>query len=257
MATGIREAGDFCWINIVTPEPAGAMDFFARVLGWTFCEMPPYGHGIQVDGKDIGGLFDIQGPNCPPDMSPVMGVMVKVEDADATVGKIASLGGEARPAFDVADHGRMAVCRDPNGGEFDIWQPKKMQGTDADSSHLGAPSWSETLTTDVARATDFYCGLFGWSADVRRMPGMDYTVFRNGGTDIAGLMAIPHPDVPPHWGTYFTVNDADEAARVAQENGATIFIPPMDIPEIGRFCGLISPQGVRFYAIKYLPRQGG
>ena len=68
-------------------------------------------------------------------------------------------------------------------------------------------------------------------------------------------MAIPHPDIPPHWGTYFTVSDVDEAATTAKDLGGTIFVPPMDIPKVGRFCGVISPQGVRFYAIKYLPRQ--
>ena len=256
MATGIRKAGDFCWINIVTPKPAEAMEFFAKVLGWTFFEMPPYGHGVQVGGRDIGGLFDIEGPGSPPDMSPVMGVMVKVDDADATCDKIRSLGGEAKPAFDIADSGRMAVCHDPNGGKFDIWEPNKMLGTDADSSLHGAPSWSESLTTDVGKATEFYCKLFGWTAEVKPMPGMEYTVFRNGGPDIAGLMAIPHPDIKPHWGTYFTVNDADEAANVAKANGATLFVPPMDIPGTGRFCGILSPQGVRFYAIQYLPSQG-
>ena len=74
MATGIRKAGDFCWINILTPEPAEAMEFFAKVLGWTFFEMPPYGHGVKVGGKDIGGLFDLNGPNCPPGLQPVIGV---------------------------------------------------------------------------------------------------------------------------------------------------------------------------------------
>ena len=89
----------------MTPRPAEAMEFFAQVLGWTFYEMPPYGHGIQVGGRDIGGLFDIKGPSCPPDMSPVIGVMVKVENSDETVEKIRSLGGKAKPAFDVADQG--------------------------------------------------------------------------------------------------------------------------------------------------------
>ena len=31
----------------------------------------------------------------------------------------------------------MAVCHDPNGAEFDIWEPKAMPGTDADSSLHG------------------------------------------------------------------------------------------------------------------------
>ena len=58
-------------------------------------------------------------------------------------------------------------------------------------------------------------------------------------------------DVPPHWGTYFTVNDADEAVREAVELGATICVPVQDIPGVGRFCGIMSPQGVPFYVIKY------
>jgi predicted enzyme related to lactoylglutathione lyase len=256
MATGIRRAGDFCWINILTPEPAAAMEFFAKVLGWTYFEMPGYGHGMQVDGRNIGGLFDLNGPGCPPGLPPCIGVMVKVDNVDKTCERVTALGGSVKQTMDIEEQGRMAVCHDPNGANFDIWEPKKMSGTDADSSLHGSPSWSETLTTDVDKAREFYCNLFGWSAEVKHMPGMDYTVFRNEGTDIAGLMAIPHPDIPPHWGTYFTVNDANEAARVAQENGATIFVPPMDIPGIGRFCGIISPQGVRFFAIKYLPRQG-
>jgi hypothetical protein len=28
-------------------------------------------------------------------------------------------------------------------------------------------------------------------------------------------------------------------------------VPPRDIPGVGRFCGIVSPQGVVFYAIKY------
>jgi predicted enzyme related to lactoylglutathione lyase len=256
MATGIRKAGDFCWINILTPQPAEAMDFFARVLGWTYFEMPGMGHGMQVDGRNIGGLFDINAPNCPPGLSPVIGVMIKVDNADATCERSLSLGGRAKPAFDIGDQGRMAVCHDPNGAAFDIWEPKNMPGTDADSWQHGSPSWSELLATDVGTATEFYRNLFGWSAELRSMPGMDYTVFKNGETEIAGLMPIPAPDIPPHWGTYFTVKDADEAAQVAEAQGATLFVPPMDIPGIGRFCGITSPQGVRFYAIKYLPRQG-
>lgn len=255
MATGIRKAGEFCWVNILTPQPAEAMEFFAKVLGWTFYEMPPFGHGVRVGGRDIGGLFDLNGPNCPPGLPPAIGVMVKVDDADATCERVRSLGGKAAPAFDIANHGRMAVCHDPGGGAFDIWEARTQPGTDADSSLPGAPSWSECLTNDVARATAFYTELFGWSAEVKPMPGLDYTVFNHGGADIAGMMPVPHTDIPPHWGTYFTVKDADEAARVAEGLGGQLFVPPMDIPGIGRFCGMISPQGVRFYAIQYLTRQ--
>ncbi len=257
MATDICKTGNFCWINILTPEPTEAMEFFARVLGWTYYEMPGMGHGMQVDGRNIGGIFDIHGPNCPPDLKPVIGVMVKVENADATAERVLALGGRAKPAFDIGDQGRMAVCHDPIGGAFDIWEARKMPGSDADRTRQGAPSWAELMTSDVGQATEFYGQLFGWTAEAVPTPGVAYTMFKNEGTGIAGMMAIAPEmgDIPPHWGTYFTVDDADVAAQVAEGLGARVFIPPMDIQGVGRFCGILSPQGVRFYAIRYLPRQ--
>ena len=48
--------------------------------------------------------------------------------------------------------------------------------------------------------------------------------------DIAGMMTLSAgmPDLgPPHWTTYFTVDDADEAAKTAEGLGATLCVPPM------------------------------
>ena len=59
-----------------------------------------------------------------------------------------------------------------------------------------------------------------------------------------------------HWGVYFTVEDADKSLAQAVELGATACVPATDIPDVGRFCGLTSPQGVVFYVIKYI-RPGG
>ena len=110
MATGIRKTGEFCWINMLTPQPAEAREFFGKLLGWTYFEMPGMGHGMQVDGRDIGGLFDLDGPNTPPGTPPLIGVMVKVDNADATVreGGVARRQGEAGVRHHGAGpHGRL------------------------------------------------------------------------------------------------------------------------------------------------------
>jgi uncharacterized protein len=73
---------------------------------------------------------------------------------------------------------------------------------------------------------------------------------------VAGLMGIS-PEmgkIEPHWGSYMVVKDIDETAALAEKLGATLCIPPRDIPDIGRFCAIRSPQGVFFYAITYVPR---
>jgi predicted enzyme related to lactoylglutathione lyase len=158
------------------------------------------------------------------------------------------------PAFDIGDHGRMAVCFDPNGAQFDVWQPKKGPGTDVDTSLHGAPSWFETLTTDVDRARTFYCALFGWTAEAMPLPDMQYTTFRLGDGFVAGLMQIT-PEmgkIKPHWGTYFTVKDVEQAAREAVKLGGALCVPPRDVPGVGRFAGVVSPQGVMFYVIQYI-----
>ena len=103
MATGMRKTGEFCWINMLTPEPAEARAFFGKLLGWTYFEMPGMGHRVQVGGRDIGGLFDLDGPNTPQGTPPSIGVMVKVENADAVCEKVTALGGKAQAG--VRHHG--------------------------------------------------------------------------------------------------------------------------------------------------------
>src|SRR5258708_26859303 len=125
MTTRTRKPGEFCWINMLAPRPAEARDFFGKLLGWPYGEIPGMGHVIKVSGHDIGGLFDIESPQTPPGTPPFIGVMVKVESADATAAKVIALGGTAMSAFDIMDAGRMAVCHDPNGAQFDLWEPKK------------------------------------------------------------------------------------------------------------------------------------
>jgi uncharacterized protein len=257
MTTGVRKTGDFCWINILTPDPAGARDFFGKLLGWTFDDLSGMGDLIKVDGHQVGGMFDINSPQTPPGTPPVIGVMVKVDSADEMAEKVTSLGGQAQPPMDVMENGRMVMCHDTSGANFDLWEPRKEAGMSSDTSHHGAPSWFENYSNDVPKSTQFYSQLFGWKSEVMSMPGMDYTLFKLDGVEqpIAGMMALT-PDMgpmPPNWATYFTVNDADAAAAKATELGGSVAVGPLDIPDIGRFAGIVSPQGVMFFVIKYVP----
>lgn len=256
MAVGVRKPGQFCWINILSADLPRAKEFFSTVLGWTWFDMAGIGFGIRVDGKDMGGLFDLNSPQTPPGTPPVMGVMVKVESADKTAERVKALGGQVKMVMDVFDAGRMAVCHDPNGAQFDVWEPKKQPGTTVDDTLHGAFSWSETITSDVPKARKFYQDLFGWTFEAMPMPDFEYTVFSLGEERVAGMMPIMANmgNIPPHWGTYFTVKNVDETVKIAKAAGGAVHIEPMDIPNVGRFAMLASPQGVNFYVITYLPR---
>lgn len=253
MATRPRDPGEFCWINMHTPQPAAAQQFFTALLGWTFKEIPGMGHLLQAGGRDFGGMFDSNGPMTQPGALVGIGVMVRVTNADTTSARAAQLGGRGAPAFDVGPNGRMAECYDPSNANVDLWQPRDEKGTDVDESLHGAPCWFELMTSDPASAQPFYEQLFGWKGTA--FPGMEppYITFSLGERMVAGMMAIT-PEmqgVPPHWMPYFTVTDADATAREAVTLGASLYVPVADAPGVGRFCGIMSPQGVRFMVMQY------
>lgn len=55
--------------------------------------------------------------------------------------------------------------------------------------------------------------------------------------------------VPAHWLTYFAVADTDATVAQAQELGASVMAPPMDI-DVGRMSILVDPAGAALGVIK-------
>ncbi len=117
----------------------------------------------------------------------------------------------------------------------------------------GAFGWFELMTTDQEAAKSFYAELFGWETQDYPMEGMSYTLLKVNGDETGGIMKQP-PEcgpMPPCWGIYITVDDVDATAAKVEQLGGKILRPPMDIPNIGRFCVLQDPQGAVLCAITY------
>ena len=117
----------------------------------------------------------------------------------------------------------------------------------------GAISWTELTTTDPAAAADYYGKLFGWKVLPPNAEMGGYRVINVGDSGIGGIMANPEgaPPMPPHWGSYVTVTNADEIAQRATGLGGTVLVPPMDIPGVGRMVVLQDPQGAVISAIAF------
>ena len=119
-------------------------------------------------------------------------------------------------------------------------------------------SWTELMTRDVEGAAKFYQELMGYETE--RMPmgeGGDYVILKAGGEGVGGIMEMPKEvpaNVPPHWASYVTADDVDQRAKKAQELGATMIVPPTDIPSIGRFCTFQDPQGAVLSLISYIKK---
>jgi predicted enzyme related to lactoylglutathione lyase len=118
---------------------------------------------------------------------------------------------------------------------------------------VGAFSWSELITPDPQAAATFYGALFGWTAETMDMGTGPYRVLKVGDTAVGGIMGTPPhaPGMPPMWGCYVTVANADAIAEKCKSLGGKVLVGPMDVPNVGRFVVLQDPQGAMISAMAY------
>ena len=116
----------------------------------------------------------------------------------------------------------------------------------------GQFSWVDLMAHDAAAAETFYGSLFGWAASHDADDaGGQYTMFRLGEATVAGMGVMSdemkRAGVPPYWNNYVTVENADASAARAQELGAQLLMPVIDIEVdaelVGRMTIFTDPGG--------------
>lgn len=99
----------------------------------------------------------------------------------------------------------------------------------------GTPAWVELSVSDLDSATDFYGALFGWTFKTDENSPRQYTDALRDGARVAGIALIPSGSAQPtFWATYLATNDVDTTAEDAVQLGATLVVPPFDVPGRGR-----------------------
>lgn len=244
------EPGTPSWVDLGSPDPDAAADFYSGLFGWTVAEPGADAGGYRMatlHDRPVAGL----GPQQQPDIPPYWTTYVSVSDADAVTKGVRAAGGEVfLEPMDVFDFGRMAVFADSVGAPFAVWQPRAHIGAGL-VNEPGTLCWNELTTRDPAAAKAFYPAVFGWSTTDQQMGPATYTEWKLGDRTVAGMMPMDDnwpSEVPSHWMAYFAVADTDASATRAQELGGTISVPPTDIPP-GRFAVLNDPHGAVFSII--------
>jgi predicted enzyme related to lactoylglutathione lyase len=255
--------GNFCWFELATSDQAAAKTFYGGLFGWTANDFPMGPHGYYtmflLRGRNVGAAYTLMPEQAQQGVPPHWGTYVAVTSVDQAIALAQTLGGTVLAGpMDVAEHGRMAVLRDPTGAILSAWQAKQHQGVGL-WGEVGAFCWSELMTRDTAAATSFYTALFGWKTKVSQGAGFPYTHWQNDGADIGGMLAIREEwgPMPPCWVNYVQVANCDEAAAQATSLGGKVCMPPMDIPNTGRFAMLQDPQGAMLCVIALAPMHKG
>ena len=244
-----HQPGMFSWADLATTDREGSTRFYTQLLELEHADVP-VGVGafytvLNKGGKSCAAIYDM-----PPEMREMTGghpawkAYFTVESADAAAARASELGGVVlQGPFDVFEEGRMVLIQDPTGAVFAVWEPKRGIGAQL-FGEPGALAWCELYTRDTDRASDFYAGLFGWSA----APGpaadglSEYIVQMIEDQPAAGMMAIREEwgEMPANWTIYLAVADLDESREEGDgDNGGRSsgfatgrdITPPMEVED--------------------------
>ncbi|MGI8641109.1 MAG: VOC family protein [Pyrinomonadaceae bacterium] len=124
--------------------------------------------------------------------------------------------------------------------------------------------WNELASNNLEACKTFYAELFGWQfKENEPMAGMDCDgagmiyneISIDGKKQFGGMyqMGKEFGETPPHWMSYIAVDDVDASVEKVAELGGSVCVPPMDIPNTGRFCVINDPSGatVSLITLKY------
>jgi predicted enzyme related to lactoylglutathione lyase len=250
--------GSPCWIDLGCPDIPATAEFYRKVFGWTFQEVPEAGgYGfLQLDGRTVGALGKLdQGARS------AWTTYFLSPDLDATVKAAEQSGATVRvPPMDVMQEGRFAALTDPQGAEFAVWQAGDTRGLDAVSED-NTLCWSELHTKDQDGSYDFYKSLFGWRVEnFEPSPGMSYRVISTAEGDqrqtgFGGIAPTMDAAQPSAWTPYFAANDVDALIAKATAAGGSVLMPAADVDNVGRIAWLADLNGAMFALIKGEPRE--
>ena len=106
--------GDLGWSQLSTTDAADALDFYAALVGWEKKGEPAPGYHVFGRGDEmLGGITNLESGQTTPSWMPY----ITVDDLDATLAKVAGLGGSIclEPMPLPEDSGRIAIIKDPQG----------------------------------------------------------------------------------------------------------------------------------------------
>lgn len=125
----------------------------------------------------------------------------------------------------------------------------------------GSFIWYELMTTDADRVGPFYEAVIGWTvspADPSAPIDYRHIARADGGANGAILNLtgeMQQQGARPAWVPYLHVRDVDAAVADIREDGGTLLMPKMTIPE-GSFAMVSDPMGTPFYVMSPVPPPG-
>ena len=242
--------GKFVWFEHLSTDPSTASRFYEQLFNW-HTERLPMGDRVYPmilnAGQAIGGYGSAAaGLAC-------WRSYLSVPDVDERCAAAEAAGATVlMPPTDYADVGRAALIQDPGGASVALWKASGddiADPADPATAPFGGFCWNELYVDDPVAAVAFYEKLVGYTHDEMDMGPMGtYYIVKADGVGRGGVMRQT-PGQSALWVPYVWVADADTIAAQASTLGATVCVPPTNIPNIGRFTMLVDPAGAMVAAL--------
>jgi predicted enzyme related to lactoylglutathione lyase len=245
--------GRFVWFEHRSNDITKARAFYEKLFGWNteMMAMPgsePYPL-IHNGDNGIGGYAQ-----APAGAPPGWLSYLSVTDVDSSYKAAIGAGAKSLMApMDYGSAGRAATIADPTGGVFSLWKGAEGDPTETETTPPGGWIWNELATQDEKIALVFYAKAFGFSHDAMAMPDGNYYILKQGEKGRAGLYKPKQASMPTMWTPYVCVADCDATSAKAASLGATVTVPPADIPGVGRLAVFSDPQGAAIAVLKPNP----
>jgi predicted enzyme related to lactoylglutathione lyase len=260
------------WVDIRQPDIEATVAFYGSLFGWRFEEQGPGGvyRIATLDGHHVAG---VGAAHVVPSAPPAWVMYVAVDDASEAAARVQAASGHVLDGPAGVDGGsRRALCADPGGAVFGLWQSPGSTG--AQVVNL-ANTWNfnELTTADRDGAEAFYGAVFGWqafpidfgigAAAMFARPGygdflasIDPDVRRRHAEagapgDFTNAVAwLAEGDGPSRWDITFAVDDPDAVVEHAGKLGARV-VEPVEDRGVVRMAILEDPQGAVFTVSHY------
>jgi uncharacterized protein len=169
-------AGVPCWVDVTAPDPAGAARFYEGLFGWEIEERSAGYLVARQRGADVAGIGSLV-----PDSPVAWHTYIRVDSAGEAAAKVTGAGGKVlRDAYETPGIARVALCADPAGAEFRLYEPAGLAGAQA-VNEGGSWNFNELNTTDFDGSTAFYGAVFGWEASPLEFAGQSFTMWTRPG----------------------------------------------------------------------------
>jgi uncharacterized protein len=111
-------AGNVVHVEFPADDTEKGREFWGGLFGWQFESFPgPSEYHMTRVSDQTGGAITNMEPG-----KRGLRVYFDVDDINAGAARVQELGGQAGEAMPVRSMGWFAVCSDPQGNEFGLWQ---------------------------------------------------------------------------------------------------------------------------------------